>query len=96
MIKEQNRIKRGEALRVIYRNLPHPIGDNVLAQIFTEISLPAIQGHLRYLEAGGYVELSAVRKDYSTASMMAKLTKKGVDLLEGSIDPDPGIVIPPL
>lgn len=96
MIIEQNKIKRGETLRVLYRNLPHPVGDNVLSQIFTDISLPAIQGHLRYLEAGEYVELEDIRKDYSTATMMAKLTKKGVDLLEGSIDPDPGIALPPL
>lgn len=90
----QNRILRGMILRVCYRNLPHPVGDNLMAQIFTNETLSNIQGNLRYLADKEYIELSEVTEPFITATLMAKLVAKGVDLLEGSIEPDPGIVNP--
>lgn len=93
---EQTRIRRGEILKVLYRYLPEHVGDNLLHQIFTEDTPTSINGQLRYLEEKGYIELCKVRKDYSTATVMAKIKPMGVDLLEGSIDPDPGIILPEL
>ncbi|MCF8719225.1 hypothetical protein [Nitrospina gracilis] len=98
-LTQRNKIERGEVLRVVYRNLPEPIGDNVLAQIFTELTVSRIQGHLRYLQDGGYLAFQLIKpeyKEYTTAQYLAKITKKGVDLLEGNIEPDPGIVNPGL
>lgn len=92
----QHKILRGEILRALYRNLPHPVGDNLLASIFTTETLSNLQGNLRYLGDKGYIELEEVSEPYVTATLMARLTSKGVDLLEGSIQPDPGIVTPPL
>ncbi len=93
---EQIRIRRGEILRVLYRNLPDRVGDNLLQQILTDDSIATIKGHLRYLKDKSYIELCKVEKEYSTATMMAKIKPLGVDLLEGSIDSDPGITLPEL
>ena len=93
---EQMKIRRGEILRVLYRNLPDRVGDNLLDQIFTEDTVTTINGHLRYLKEKKYLDLCKVKKDYSSATVMARITPLGVDLLEGSIDPDPGIVLPKL
>lgn len=90
----QNRILRGEILRVLYRNLPYPVGDNLLATIFTQETLTQIQGNLRYLADKRYVELVEVKEPYSSATLMAKLNSLGVDLLEGTLPADPGVIVP--
>lgn len=96
MITELYKIRRGEILRNLYRYLPDAAGDDLLATVFTKDTRSRIQGHLRYLESKGYVEFMETNKDYSDAEIMAKITTKGIDLLESSIETDPGIVNAPL
>ena len=70
---------------------------------FVEISLPVIRdalvgyhcpateteigAQLTYLEEKGYVKVSEDRQ-------AAEITAAGVDLLEGSVPPDPGVMLP--
>lgn len=96
MITELFKIRRGEILRALYRYLPDAAGDDLLATVFTKDTRGVIQGHLRYLEGKGYVEFMKTDKTYSSAEIMAKLTTRGVDLLENSIPADPGITNAPL
>ena len=54
---------------------------------------PDISKHLEYLEAGGYIEFTDRRANaYNVYRKdgVVKLTKKGVDLVEGTIE-EPGV-----
>ena len=47
-----------------------------------------VKGHVTYLEDGGCVETAETDEGF-----LVRLNKKGVDLYEGNIDPDPGIEV---
>lgn len=87
---------RGWVLRMLYNNLPEFTGDKLIYEILMEggfsITLPLVQGHLRYLEEKGYLELqTASVPELGMTRLLAKLTSKGVDLVEGTIPEDPGV-----
>ncbi len=94
MQNEKNKIRRGEILRALYRNLPHPICDNVFSEVFTEDTPSYVITQLKYLEQKKYIKLENVDEEFSTATCVAKILPAGVDLLEGSIPSDPGITRP--
>jgi hypothetical protein len=99
MARDDYRIQRGEILRMLYRLYPQEAGDNLIAESFIWITPSVIAGHAAYLVERGY----AARRDidhnkfgFSTANWLLKITPQGINLLEGSIDADPGIKSPPL
>ena len=94
MQNQKNKIRRGEILRALYRNLPHPICDNVFSEVFTDDTLNYVITQMKYLEQKMYIKLEKVEEAYSTATLVAKILPAGVDLLEGSIPSDPGISCP--
>lgn len=87
---------RGWILKILYTNLPEWAGDRLLAQMLEQgkysVSALEIQGHLRYLEGKGYVEVKEVSvKELGLSRVVARLTSKGVDFVEGNLPDDPGI-----
>lgn len=99
MAKQEYRIHRGEILRMLYRMYPDPVGDNVLKSTFVWITHGVIEGHAGYLVDSGYAAREDVdhkKFEFSTAEYLLKITPKGIGLLEGNIEPDPGIQNPPL
>ena len=94
MQQQKNKIRRGEILRVLYRNMPHPICDNVLSEVFTDDTTTYVITQLKYLEQKKYIKLEDVDESFSTATCVANILPAGVDLLEGSIPGDPGITCP--
>lgn len=91
---KENKRQRGFILRLLETNYPHPIMDTVLVSCLIEdgaIINPDVSKSLAYLEDGEYitcnaVDLNSIRKK----AVLVRLTAKGIDLLEGTID-DPGV-----
>ena len=99
MAKQEYRIQRGEILRMLYRMYPDPVGDNVLKSTFIWITHGTIEGHVGYLVDSGYasrVNVDHKKFEFSTAEYLLKITPKGIGLLEGNIDADPGVQNPTL
>lgn len=58
-----------------------------LAEAGYEVSMPELHGELRYLEEKGYLRLTSPRDlDLPFEMLVAELTAKGQDLLDGSIE----------
>lgn len=99
MAKHDYRIARGEILRMLYRMYPDAVADNVMKSTFVWITHGVLDGHASYLTETGYAarEMIDHRKfEFSTAQYILRITPKGIDLLEGNIDADPGIQNPSL
>ena len=94
MQEQKNKIHRGEILRVLYRSMPLPVCDNVLNEVFHWNTPAYILTQLNYLEQKKYIRIEEVEEKYSTAKFIAHILPMGVDLLEHSIRPEPGIVLP--
>lgn len=97
MAKVEYRIQRGELLRMLYRMYPDPVADNVVKSTFVWVTHKVLDGHAAYLVESGYAvreEIDHKKFDFSTADYLLKITPKGISLLEGSIEPDPGIQNP--
>lgn len=97
--RPEYRIGRGEILRMLYRSYPDTIGDNVIKATFVWRTHGELDGHVAYLVDSGYAIREEVDHDkyqFSTAEYVVKITPKGIDVLEGNIDPDPGIYNPKL
>lgn len=87
---------RGWILKILYTNLPEPAGDKLISQILEagqyKVTPLQVQGHLRYLAGKNYVELEQVAiEEMGLARLMAKLTSRGVDFVEGNLGEDPGV-----
>ncbi len=86
------RVERGELIRILYGEYPHFVKCKVLeASLIGQgyhVICSTVKGHITYLVDGGYVETSNTEEGF-----LVRLNKKGVDLHEGNIDPDPGIEI---
>lgn len=95
---KENKSCRGYILRCLlrgnhYQVLVRQIVNNMLAVGL--IISPDISKHLAYLEDGGYITYTDRRATSYTAyaeDTVVKLTKKGIDLVEGTIE-DEGIEV---
>lgn len=95
---QQNKSVRGYILRSLAKG-PH---NSSLVRTITNalvqeqmILTPDISKHIDYLEDAEYIEFTNKRVNAYTAyksDAVIKLTRKGVDLLEGTIE-DPGVDI---
>lgn len=89
---------RGYIMKVLHIGHPQPTGSNVVEVCLVDAGLPvtptALSGHLDYLKEKGYIELSKPDlKGIDLPLALAKLTPKGIDLLEGNIEADPGVFL---
>lgn len=83
-------------MKILDINYPELTGDHLIAEILTDVqyccSPPQVKVYLAYLAEKGYVQLRDVdMPDIGVKRCLAKLTARGKDLLEGSIDADPGV-----
>lgn len=94
----QNKEIRGRILKILYMNYPQPTGDHLISEILTDIQYsisPAkVNGLITYLAEKKYViQDTAEIPEYDISRNLVKLTSKGIDLIEGNIDPDPGVIL---
>lgn len=91
----ENRQIRGEILNALRLNYPSQISEKQIISWLEQlgyITYERIKEYIEYLQDKGYVQIEMKRiKSYRQENSMVKLTPKGVDLLEGSIEEDPGI-----
>lgn len=90
----ESREIRGRMVRALQINHPYEIGDQLLEEILTKarykVTLQSVQGHLLYLKDKGYITVEEV-SFAGIRRQVAKLTPKGLDLIEGNIEADVGI-----
>lgn len=95
---QQNKSIRGYILRSLAKGHANSSLVRTITNMLVQeqmIITPDISKHIDYLEDAGYVEFTNKRVNAYTAyknDAVIKLTRKGVDLLEGTVD-DPGVEI---
>lgn len=94
----ETRVVRGRMLKILDLDYPNEMGDEVIVEALRQaemiVSKAVVAGHLEYLHEKGYADVRDVTsRDLGLSMKMARLTAKGKDLLEGSIDPDVGVVL---
>jgi len=83
-------------LRICQR--AHPYGasfqviETTLAEAGFHESLTEIKGELKYLADKGYITTEDLHRD-GVHRRINSITPRGVDLLEGNIEPDPGVLL---
>ncbi len=90
---------RGFILSMCKVNYPHGCSEQLVQITVSENDFAAspalLAGHFEYLEEKGYVRVEEARNDkLGISRRMIYITAKGIDLLEGNIPPDPGILLP--
>lgn len=93
----KNKALRGAIMAALRAN--SPMGDHLIKMLLEdtpyEATLENIKKELEYLEDKKYIELSKVSiKEIGVSRVVAKLTSRGRDLLEGTLPPDGGVVMP--
>lgn len=87
---------RGFILTILKVQYPSPASDRLISLTLNDSqldgSLPQIRRHLHYLEEKGYVRTEE-GNELGIQRTMATLTAKGIDLLDGSISDDPGVMV---
>lgn len=99
MAKHEYRIARGEILRMLYRQYPGQIGDNLMRATFVWMTPGQIDGHAAYLVDQQYAtreEVDRRKYEMSTALYLLRIAPKGIQLLEREIEADPGIETSPI
>ena len=96
--KPGNRIIRGWILKTIEYAYPDGAGEQLIAITLDDLgfnnSPGELETHLVYLEDKGYITRQKVSdRAIALQRNIARLTTKGVDLLEGNIGDDPGIIV---
>jgi DNA-binding PadR family transcriptional regulator len=99
MLASEAREIRGYILVLCKHSYPYGCSEQLigtfLAQSQFSCSPAEIKGHLEYLEEKGYIRMEELRVDkLKLHRVVAYITAKGIDLLEGSIPSDPGIMLP--
>ncbi len=98
MANHKNREIRGMVLKIIYSNYPEQIGDTLIKEILEDsgyvVSEQDIKANIDYLQGGGYIESNNItNKGLGISRTVCKLTPKGINLIEGNIEEDPGIEV---
>ncbi len=59
------------------------------------VSPAVVDGHIKYLEEKGYIRQEEAKcNSTGICRDMVFITAQGLDLMEGNIPPDPGILVP--
>lgn len=87
---------RGRILAVLDYNYPVGLSEKLVLQSLVaarfDVTRREFKAQLAYLSEKGYVTLQQVGfADIDLARQMVKLTVSGKDLVDGNIDPDPGV-----
>lgn len=91
----ENRQTRGEILNVLRMNYPGMLSEKQVISWLEQlgyVTYENIKEYLEYLQDKGYISIEVRRiKSFRQENTTIKLTPKGVDLMEGNIEEDPGI-----
>lgn len=92
------RIVRGHVMRILKVAYPGPATLELLEITLSDRACPSspaiIRGYVTYLEEKGYVITRDEKDDIlGVTRTLVKLTAHGIDLLEGNIPADPGVVL---
>ena len=92
----ENREIRGWILRICHRAQPYGASFRVIETTLMEsefhASLSEIKAHLKYLEDKDYIRMEEIERN-GVKRRINYVTPKGVDLLEGNIEQDPGVLL---
>ncbi len=92
----RNKQARGYILKLLELTNPNPVTSHSISSAMIQsgiIASPDIAAHIDYLAGKGYIEAKKLEmKTFDPNTYTLKLTPKGVDLLEETID-DPGVDI---
>lgn len=100
MIVNQSRELRGFVLDMCKVNYPHGCSEQLIVttakQNQFDVSTGLVAGHIEYLEEKGYVRVDEIKNERLKINRkMVYITAKGIDLLEGNIPEDPGVITLP-
>lgn len=95
--KYEARIVRGQLMLILKVAYPGPASLELLEITLNDRKFPTspavLKGYLDYLVDKGYVKAWEEEDDMTGVNRtLSKLTASGIDLLEGSIPADPGVV----
>ena len=98
MNKFDDKDVRGRILNTLNNQYPRAISFKMLSYALTaaryDCSKVQLNAHLVYLQEKGYIKLEKVgHEEFDLSRNMVSLTAKGKDLVEGSIGPDPGVML---
>ncbi|SHJ59984.1 hypothetical protein [Desulfofundulus thermosubterraneus] len=96
--KYEARIVRGHIMQILKVAYPGPASVELLEVTLNDRSCPTspavLNGYLAYLAEKGYITRWEEKDDIlGVTRTLVKLTATGVDLLEGNIPADPGVVL---
>jgi hypothetical protein len=93
--KAQREEARWRILRALDAGRPHPVSETIILRALQDISLPitphGLRRELDYLEARELIEIAG--RDQEPV-WLAALTRIGVDVVEYTVDCDPGVARP--
>jgi DNA-binding PadR family transcriptional regulator len=93
----EDREFRGYILSMCKTNYPYGCSKELIGQAAADMAFafsPAeISGHIEYMREKGYVRVEELQSGRNVREIV-KITAKGIDLLNGHIPEDPGILIP--
>jgi hypothetical protein len=93
---DQNRLIRGRILKLLRAvNLNHIAADVLVATLSGcghRLTIESLLAILQYLVDKGYVEVREVTVEGVGPVTTARITARGIDLLEGSVE-DPGVAL---
>lgn len=89
---------RGRILAVLDYNYPAGLSEKLVLQSLVaarfNVTRRELKAQLAYLSEKGYVTLQQVGfADIDLARQMVKLTVSGKDLVDGNLEPDPGVSV---
>ena len=92
--RQKREQRRWQILQVLNAGRPYPVNEQLMLSVIGDIPLPTTPLELRkeldYLEERGLVKLAG--RDSPTWS--AELTRDGIDVVEYTVECDPGIARP--
>lgn len=98
MSNVDNKDIRGRILKTLNNQYPSAMSVKMLSYGLRAASYkcsgPELKAHLAYLEGKGYIEIKKVGvQELELERKMIELTVTGKDLVEGNIEPDPGVLL---
>lgn len=99
MNKNESKELRGAILTICKVSYPGGVSHQVITMTLRgaqfNTSPTVIDGHIKYLEEKGYVRQKEIKcDDTGLARQLVYITPEGLDLVDGNIPSDPGIMIP--
>ena len=85
-------------LQITNSMYPDNASENVIQETMMQagynVSIKDVKAHIAYLQGKGYITTETIKVEgMGIERTMAKMKPKGIDLLEGNIELDPGVEV---